>query len=418
MTIKFRLAYAAWLLLVVVTGPVICFGEAMENQTVLRIYSGPTSAGSASDEIGQITFGSDHVGRLKVTGSDQTKSSELSKAWAKIQNSEQKLFVEEHRQGVRVYGHKMIKPGAPEFRWAVRDTLEREFRYSVEVGPDSPTAQNPKNAAASLAAWYQGEIQKLTSQKLPPSELKSRIDALTLEMQKRTQRISAPAPPQAAPEAKPAEARAPVRFISVYVEPYYSGPKSAGLPPEKVKVASQFDDRLASTKPSDVIAVQDAIFKDSAMISPMTMFVLAARLYDVGEREASVFWFYAAKDRRAAARTIGKPEAVSGAVVACESFSELMGPTINGFAFCDIEKQLATLKRAAEWTAKNPYLALREPAIHRPGMNVDEELKKSAESRLREAKDAAQYFSDPKKREEMKAARKANGQDERFCFKD
>jgi hypothetical protein len=33
------------------------------------------------------------------------------------------------------------------------------------------------------------------------------------------------------------------------------------------------------------------------VVTPMTMMVLAIRLYDVGLRDDAVFWFYASKDR-------------------------------------------------------------------------------------------------------------------------
>ena len=47
---------------------------------------------------------------------------------------------------------------------------------------------------------------------------------------------------------------------------------------------------LASNKRSDILAARDRILADPKVVTPMTMMVLAIRLYDVGLRDDAVFW--------------------------------------------------------------------------------------------------------------------------------
>ena len=205
-------------------------------------------------------------------------------------------------------------------------------------------------------------------------------------------------------------------YIPVYVTPYYSGPRSFGAAPEAVNVHGGFDSKLKSTNKKDILEVRDSILKDNSRITPMVFFVLSARLYDVGERKESVFWFYAAKDRYRQVDTLGDPQAVGGAISASSSFSELMGPFINGFAFCDIDFQIKTLKEAAQWSKKNPYTILLQPQIHIPGINAKKVMDQVLEDIFKQSLEAEKYFNDPKVRADFKAKRKENQVDEKYCF--
>src|SRR5262249_34568491 len=95
------------------------------------------------------------------------------------------------------------------------------------------------------------------------------------------------------PQASAAE---PVKHIGIYVLPYYAAADDPEGHP-RVAVSKRLDVLLASNSREDVVAARDALAADPKLITPMTMMVLAIRLYDVGLRDDSVFWFYAAKDR-------------------------------------------------------------------------------------------------------------------------
>src|SRR6478735_9421706 len=94
----------------------------------------------------------------------------------------------------------------------------------------------------------------------------------------------------------PAIAAEPVRQIGIYVQPFYEAARSPGERP-RVAVGKEYNDLLSSSRREDILAARDLIVAKPALVTPMTMMVLAIRLYDVGLRDDAVFWFYVAKDR-------------------------------------------------------------------------------------------------------------------------
>ena len=45
-----------------------------------------------------------------------------------------------------------------------------------------------------------------------------------------------------------------------------------------------------------------------------------------------------------------------------KDFVHLAGSVINGYAFCDIEKQKTHRQERAQWTIDHPYTALLDPS--------------------------------------------------------
>ena len=75
-----------------------------------------------------------------------------------------------------------------------------------------------------------------------------------------------------------AQAAEPVRHIGIYVQPYYEAAREPGGTP-RVAVGRSFDG-LASNKREDILAMRDMIVRDPKLVTPMTLMVLAIRLYD------------------------------------------------------------------------------------------------------------------------------------------
>lgn len=218
--------------------------------------------------------------------------------------------------------------------------------------------------------------------------------------------------------SRPACAAEPVRHIGIYVEPFYhAAPAPAGTP--RVAVGSQFDALLASNRQQDILAARDLIVADPGVVTPMTMMVLAIRLYDVGRRDDAVFWFYVAKDRyivMAGVLDIDN-DLFAQAHEAVGSFVTLAGPIINGYAFCNLAKQAALHAKAIDWIERNPYQVMfmaRMPAL--PGDRRENLKQAVAKARLAIASERA-YFADPKNLDAFSAARKANEADAKFCWK-
>jgi hypothetical protein len=217
--------------------------------------------------------------------------------------------------------------------------------------------------------------------------------------------------------ASHAQAKEPVRHIGVYVTPYYQAARTPQEQPT-VSVAREFDARLASTAREDIVAVRDAIQARPQSVTPITLMVLAIRLYDVGLRDESVFWFYVAKNRFFTMTDVldMRSPGLRPTAVAVSSFAELAGPAINSYAFCDFAKQEAAARQAVEWVEQHPYDALfikRNPAL--PGDRT-ENLGKSIAGLRATAENERQYLADPVTREELARQRAANGVPEQFCW--
>ena len=215
-----------------------------------------------------------------------------------------------------------------------------------------------------------------------------------------------------------ANAAEPVKHIGVYVTPFYEAAKTPGGTPI-VGVGKQFNDLLASSKREDILAARDAIVTRPATVTPMTMMVLAIRLYDVGLRDDAVFWFYAAKDRYLVMSDVldTKSQLLAQADDAVKSFATLAGPAINGYAFCDLAKQTEAHAKAVAWVESNPYEVMfmdRAPAL--PGDRAANHKRAIANAQERAAKEKA-YFADAKNAAEFMAARKRNEADSKFCWK-
>jgi hypothetical protein len=155
------------------------------------------------------------------------------------------------------------------------------------------------------------------------------------------------------------------------------------------------------------------------LVTPMTMMVLAIRLYDVGLRDDAVFWFYVAKDRYIVMSEVldVKTQALAQADDAVRNFSFLAGPFINGYAFCDLAKQKELHAKAVDLVENNPYEVMfmaRAPAL--PGDRAENAKRAVANAKDRAAKERA-YFEDAKTREAYYATRKRNEADVKFCWK-
>jgi len=215
-----------------------------------------------------------------------------------------------------------------------------------------------------------------------------------------------------------AVAAEPVRYIGIYVEPFY---RSAATPDgaPQVAVGKQFNALLASTKREDILAARDLVAANPKLVTPMTLMVLAIRFYDVGLRDDAVFWFYAAKERYIVMSDVldVKTQLLAQADDAVRAFATLAGPVINGYAFCDLARQKELHAKAVEWVEKNPYEVMfmeRAPAL--PGDRTANHQRALANAKERAAKERA-YFDDAKNVEAFYATRKKNEADVKFCWK-
>lgn len=210
----------------------------------------------------------------------------------------------------------------------------------------------------------------------------------------------------------------PVRHVGIYVEPFYRAAQAPGGRPQ-VGVGKQYNDLLASSRREDILAVRDLVNAKPALVTPMTLMVLAIRFYDAGLRDEAVFWFYAAKDRYIVMSEVldTKSQLLAQADDAMRSFSTLAGPAINGYAFCDLARQKEAHAKAVAWVENNPYEVMfmaRAPAL--PGDRAENAKRAVANAKERAAKERA-YFDDPKNVDAYYATRKRNEADVKYCWR-
>jgi hypothetical protein len=215
------------------------------------------------------------------------------------------------------------------------------------------------------------------------------------------------------------QAAEPVRHIGIHVQPYYEAARKAGGTP-RVSVGSGFE-ALASNRREDILAVRDRIVADPRLVTPMTLMVLAIRLYDVGLRDDAAFWFYAARDRYLTLAAVvdvyaGGLEPVEEAV---RDFVSLAGPFINGYAFCDVANQQAIRAKALDWVEANPYEVIFMDRLPAKANARDRKAALGdavAAARAGAAQETA-YLNDPKTIEDLRATRAKSQMSEKFCWK-
>ena len=209
----------------------------------------------------------------------------------------------------------------------------------------------------------------------------------------------------------------PVRHVGIYVQPYYEAAREPGGTP-RVAVGRSFDG-LASNKREDILAIRDRIVKEPKLVTPMTLMVLAIRLYDVGLRDDAVFWFYAAKDRFLTLDEVVDVGAGGLAQVedAIRNFSTLAGPIINGYAFCDIANQQAIRARALDWVEQNPYEAIFMERLPAKQSNRRQALVEAVATLRQNAAKESAYFQDASNIARFRADRARNRVNEKYCWK-
>ena len=133
--------------------------------------------------------------------------------------------------------------------------------------------------------------------------------------------------------------------IEVYITPYYNSKGPA------IDVGP-FSSGLAAKNQADFIATIAKMKKSWDTLNFAEAYVGAIRLYDLGFRKESIYWFYSAQYRgrlfaslidREKMGSIGDPG--FELFQAQNAFQTLVGPYINGYAFGDIDQLVPIIER-------------------------------------------------------------------------
>ncbi|MGE3777830.1 MAG: hypothetical protein AB7F89_11635 [Pirellulaceae bacterium] len=138
--------------------------------------------------------------------------------------------------------------------------------------------------------------------------------------------------------------------MPVFITPYYSAEPGQ----TEIRVG-KYSDRLAQADAGTIQALATDMARERDTLPPETLYVLAIRLFDLGQRDDGVYWFYTAQMRSRMLAAL-MDEEQSGAIgdpafelrQAHQAFFELTGPFFNRFAFGDLERLKETLRRVAK----------------------------------------------------------------------
>lgn len=106
------------------------------------------------------------------------------------------------------------------------------------------------------------------------------------------------------------------------------------------------DDFNAMDIPALVAAAPD--------IHPAGLYVLAGKLFEAGQKDEAVFWFYAGQLRYRVHLMCHTDLDPSGDPALFAALSESLGRPLNEYAFGDIEDLVMTLEKVLAWDASTP----------------------------------------------------------------
>jgi len=151
--------------------------------------------------------------------------------------------------------------------------------------------------------------------------------------------------------------------IDVYITPYYN---SKGPTIE----VGQFSSGLAAKNESEFVATIAKMKKSWDTLNFAETYVAAIRLYDLGFRKESIYWFYSAQYRgRLFASLIDRDKMGNMGDPGFElfqaqnAFQQLVGPYINGYAFGDIDQLIPIIERVQREGKTVPDLTKIYPRV-------------------------------------------------------
>src|SRR5437762_9089344 len=151
--------------------------------------------------------------------------------------------------------------------------------------------------------------------------------------------------------------------INAYITPYYNskGPEVS---------LGRFSSGLASAKETDFLTTIAEMKKDWNRLTFPELYVAAIRLYDLGYRKESVYWFYSAQYRgrqfgvlldQTKMGSIGSPG--FELLHAQNAFYQLVGTYINGYAFGDMDGLVKIVERVQKEGRRIPDLEAAYPGV-------------------------------------------------------
>ncbi len=162
--------------------------------------------------------------------------------------------------------------------------------------------------------------------------------------------------------AMPATAGDP-GHVDAYVTPYYdsSGPA--------IRVG-KYSAGLASKDRREFVATIGRMKQQWNALNFVEVYVAAIRLYDLGYRNEATYWFYSAQYRGRLFALLVDQKKMGGIGAAGfelyhaqDAFFQLVGPSINGFAFGNIDRLVPVIRKVQSENRTVPNVAAIYPGV-------------------------------------------------------
>ena len=151
--------------------------------------------------------------------------------------------------------------------------------------------------------------------------------------------------------------------IEVYVTPYYNSKGPA------IDVGP-FSKGLAANSEPEFVATISKMKQSWDNLNFAEVYAAAIRLYDLGFRKESIYWFYSAQYRGRLLATLIDQEKMGSIgdpgfelFHAQNAFQQLVGPYINGYAFGDIDQLIPIIERVQREGKTVPDLTKIYPSV-------------------------------------------------------
>lgn len=144
--------------------------------------------------------------------------------------------------------------------------------------------------------------------------------------------------------------------IDAYITPFYNsqGPSID---------VGRFSSGLSSSKEEEFLATISKMKKEWNKLTFPELYVASIRLYDLGYRTESIYWFYTAQFRGRQFGMILDQSKMGGIgsrgfelLQAQNAFYQLVGPYINGYAFSDMDALAKIVERVQKEGRQIPDL--------------------------------------------------------------
>jgi hypothetical protein len=133
--------------------------------------------------------------------------------------------------------------------------------------------------------------------------------------------------------------------IPFYAEPYYN------YKPLKINIGS-YSDSLKVNDAVKLVELSNNIRASIDNVPVEVLYILAVRLYDLGKKDESFYWFQTAKTRARIVIEMLDPKKI-GSIGSQPfelkqlflSFNQIVGIYINGYGFNDVDEGIATMEK-------------------------------------------------------------------------